>query len=78
MIFFFLTWWIINEFENEYSQYDVLKETVRARLTRQSSRPDAEKIKKDVRGEVEEEFRKKLPCSLQVRINIWNQEIFCA
>jgi len=38
----------------------VLKEAVRAKLTRQPSRPDVEKIRKDVRGEVEEEFRKKL------------------
>lgn len=49
--------------------------------TPQSSRPDAEKIKKDVCGDVEEEFRKKkkkLPRSLQLWINIWNQEFFCA
>ena len=43
----------------EFSQYNVLKEAVRAKLTHQSSRPDVEKIKKDVRGEVEAEFRKK-------------------
>jgi len=41
----------------EYSQYNVLKEAVRVKLTRQPSRPDVEKIRKDVRGEVEEEFR---------------------
>ena len=40
----------------EFSQYNVLKEAVRARLTRQPSRPDIEKIKK----EVEKEFRKKI------------------
>ena len=44
----------------EFSQYNVLKEAVRAKLTRQSSRPDVEKIKKEVRGEVEAEFRKKI------------------
>ena len=44
----------------EFSQYNVLKEAVRAKLTRQSSRPNVEKIKKDVRGEVEAEFRKKI------------------
>jgi len=44
----------------EFSPYNVLKEAVRAKLTRQPSRPDVEKIIKDVRGEVEEEFRKKL------------------
>ena len=44
----------------EFSQYNFLKEAVRAKLTRQSSRPDVEKIKKDVRGEVEAEFRKKI------------------
>ena len=31
----------------EYQQYNVLKEAVRAKLTRQPSRPDVEKIKKD-------------------------------
>ena len=43
----------------EFSQYNVLKDAVRAKLTRQSSRPDVEKIKKDVRSEMEGEFRKK-------------------
>ena len=38
---------------NESSQYNVLKDAVRAKLTRQSSRPDVEKIKKDLRGEIE-------------------------
>jgi len=42
----------------EFSQYNVLKEAVRAKLTRQPSRPDVEKIRKDVRSEVEEEFRR--------------------
>ena len=44
---------------DEFSQYNVLKEAVRAKLTRQPSRPDVEKIRKDIRSEVEEEFRKK-------------------
>ena len=44
----------------ESSQYIVLKDAVRAKLTRQSSRPDVEKIKKDVRSEMEAEFRKKI------------------
>ena len=44
----------------EFSQYNVLKDAVRAKLTRQSSRPDVEKIKKDLRSEVEAEFRKKI------------------
>ena len=43
----------------EYSQYNVLKEAVRAKFTRNSSQPDIEKIKKDVRSEMEAEFRKK-------------------
>ena len=43
----------------EFSQYNVLKGAVRAKLTRQSSRPDVEKIKKDVRSEIEAEFGKK-------------------
>jgi len=40
---------------SEFSQYNVLKEAVRAKLTCQPSRPDVEKIRKDVRREVEEE-----------------------
>ena len=44
----------------EFSQYNVLKDAVRAKLTRQPSRPDVEKIKKDVRTEMEAEFRKKI------------------
>ena len=42
----------------EFSQYNVLKGAVRAKLARLSSRPDVEKIKKDVRSEMEAEFRK--------------------
>jgi len=44
----------------EFTQYNVLKAAVRAKLIRRPSRPDVEKIRKDVRYEVEEEFRKKL------------------
>jgi len=44
----------------EFSQYSVLKEAVRAKLTRQSSQPDVEKIRKNIRSEVEEEFRRKV------------------
>ena len=44
----------------EFSQYNLLKDAVRAKLTRQTSRPDVEKIKKDVRAEMEAEFRKKI------------------
>ena len=54
----------------EYSQYNVLKEAVRAKLTRQSSRPDVEKIKKDIRSEVEADYRKKKMPSPPVRIYI--------
>ena len=43
----------------EFSQYNVLKEAVRSKITRNSSLPDIEKIKKDVRSEVEVEFKKK-------------------
>ena len=43
----------------EFSQYNVLKEDVRSKLTRNSSRPDIEKIKKDARSEVVVEFKKK-------------------
>ena len=42
----------------EYSQYNVLKEAVRAKLTRKPSRPNFDMIRRDVRSEVEEEFRK--------------------
>ena len=44
----------------EFSQYNVLKEAVRAKLTKNPSQPDIEKIKKDVRSEIEAEFRKKM------------------
>ena len=44
----------------EFSQYNVLKEAVRSRLTRNSSQPDIEKIKKNVRSEMEAEFQKKI------------------
>ena len=44
----------------EFQQYNVLKEAVRAKLTRKTSQPDIEKIKKDVRSEMEAEFRKKI------------------
>ena len=44
----------------EFDQYSVLKEAVRVKLTRNSSQPDIEKIKKDVRIEMEAEFRKKI------------------
>ena len=40
----------------EYSQYNVLKDAVRAKLTRTSSQPDVEKIKKDLRTEIEADF----------------------
>ena len=44
----------------KFSQYNVLKEAVRAKLTKKPSQPDMEKIKKDVRSEMEAEFRKKI------------------
>ena len=44
----------------EFEQYNVLKEAVRAKLTRNSSQPDIEKIKKDLRSEIEAEFQKKI------------------
>ena len=44
----------------EFSQHNVLKEAVRAKITRNSSEPDIEKIKKNVRSEMEAEFRKKI------------------
>ena len=44
----------------EFSQYSVLKDAVRAKLTRQLSRPDAEKIRKDVRSKMEADFQKKI------------------
>ena len=44
----------------EFEQYNMLKEAVRVKLSRNSSQPDIEKIKKDVRSEMEAEFRKKI------------------
>ena len=45
---------------DEFSQYNVLKEGIRAKLTQKPSQPDIEKIKKNVRSEIEVEFRKKI------------------
>ena len=42
----------------EFSQYNMLKEAVRAKLTKNPSQPDIEKIKKDVRSEIEAESKK--------------------
>jgi len=44
----------------EFTQYNVLKEAVRAKLTRKPSRPNIDKIKKDIRSEIEREFYKKI------------------
>ena len=44
----------------EFSQYNMLKEAVRAKLTQNLSQPDIEKIEKDVRSEMEAEFKKKI------------------
>jgi len=52
-----------DEFQNimaDFSQYNVLKAAVRAKLTRKPSRPNIDKIKKDVRSEVERDFYKKI------------------
>jgi len=45
---------------DEHSQYNVLKGAVRAKLTRKPSSPNLDKIKKKIRGEIEEEYRKKI------------------
>jgi len=45
---------------DEFSQYDVLKGAVRAKLTRKPSRPNIDKIKKEIRSEVKLEYRKKI------------------
>ena len=42
------------------NQITVLKEAVRSKLTCKPSKPNVDKIRKDVRSEVEEEFRKKI------------------
>ena len=47
----------------EFSQYNVLKEAVRSKITRNFSQPDFEKIKKKFRSEVEAEFQKKNKCT---------------
>ena len=44
----------------EFLQYSVLKESVRAKITRKSSQPDVEKLKKHLRTEIEADFRKKI------------------
>ena len=54
----------------EFSQYNVLKEAVRAKLTWNSSQPDVERIRKDVRSEMEADFQKKNLLLPPVQINI--------
>ena len=56
----------------------LLKEAVRAKHTRQTSHPDIEKIKKDLRGEVEEEFRKKFRPrrKLEIRLEKVNAKFY--
>ena len=44
----------------EFLQYNELKEALRAKLTRQPSRPNVEKIKKDIQSQVQKEFQKKI------------------
>ena len=53
----------------EFSQYNVLKEAVRSKITRNPSQPDIEKIKKDARSEIEAEFQKKINALSPARIN---------
>jgi len=48
----------------ENSQYNVLKEAVRAKLTLKPSSPNVEKIKKEIREEVELENRKKMQAAV--------------
>ena len=43
----------------EFSQYNTLKEAIRSKMAQNSS-PDIEKIKKNVRNEIEAEFQKKI------------------
>ena len=43
----------------ELTQYNVLKEAVRAKLTRKPSQPNVDKIEKKIRSEVEKEYQKK-------------------
>ena len=62
----------------EFSQYiNVLKEAVRAKLNKNPSQPDIEKIKKDVRSEMEAEFRKKKKCySRRLELTFENSRLY--
>ena len=44
----------------EFSQYNALKESVRSKTAQNSSQPNIEKIKNEVRSEVKAEFQKKI------------------
>ena len=44
----------------EFSQYNTLKEAIRSKMAQNSSLPDIEKIKKNVRSEIEAKFQKKI------------------
>jgi len=45
---------------DEFSQYNVLKGAVRAKLTRKPSHPNIDKIKKEIQSEFEQKYRKKI------------------
>jgi len=55
---------------DEFSQYNVLKGAVRAKLTRKPSCPNIDKIKKEIRSEVESEYQKKYRPSPLLRVKI--------
>ena len=50
----------ITVFFTVYSQYNVLKAAITSKLTKNPSQPDIEKIKKNVRSEIEAEIQKKI------------------
>ena len=54
IVCFHLATFLVNEYFTPEWQREVRD------ITRESSRPDVEKIKKDVRSEMEAEFRKKI------------------
>ena len=60
----------------EFLQYNMLKESVRAKLTRKSSRPDVEKIKKDLRTEVEADYRKNSCYHRRFEVTFKNRRLY--
>ena len=60
----------------EFSQYNEMKDDVRAKLTKNASQPDIEKIKKDVQSEIEADFRKNKCTNRRFELTLKNSWLY--